>query len=264
MKLRDNALKQAAQLLEYKRVLCQADGFFSVLVSLLAEPLAKTRREEEEHLCIEIVLHLLRNLLQAQPLLASNSGDESYLKYHHQLIELLERELVLDVVCVLCADLEQPGSPNAAYNLLLMEILQHLVLPYKLEHVVAAHKDRGKPQQDSSQASNTGKDSGKAKNSSGIAVTSAGSLRGSLLRERQTALSMVSARHGNFGGSLVLGDAQGVLRKEINAWPFLWERFRVVTVPKLHRLQPLGPRVPPWLAFVTASCPTALLRGPRV
>eukprot|EP00977_Amphora_coffeiformis_P017308 scaffold5540_cov181-Amphora_coffeaeformis.AAC.11 len=207
MKLRDNALKQAAQLLEYKRVLCQADGFFSVLVSLLAEPLAKTRREEEEHLCIEIVLHLLRNLLQAQPLLASNSGDESYLKYHHQLIELLERELVLDVVCVLCADLEQPGSPNAAYNLLLMEILQHLVLPYKLEHVVAAHKDRGKPQQDSSQASNTGKDSGKAKNSSGIAVTSAGSLRGSLLRERQTALSMVSARHGNFGGSLVLGDA---------------------------------------------------------
>ena len=63
VKLRDNALQQAQQWLVYKRVLCQADGLFQVLVSLLAEPLAKARRTEEEHLSIEIVLHLLRRFL---------------------------------------------------------------------------------------------------------------------------------------------------------------------------------------------------------
>ena len=216
MKLRDNALQQAEQLLEYKRVLCQSDGFFSVLVSLLAEPLAKTRRTEEEHLCIEIVLHLLRNVLQAQPLMR-HEDSHATTTYHHQLIALLERELVLDVVCVLCADLEQPGSPNAAYNLLLMEVLQHLVLPYKLQHVVAASKAAKR-----NDGKSTNEDGGKSKHdggkSSNLAVAGAGSLRGSLLRERQTALSMASARHGNFGGSLVLGDATTTDAKKGTNW----------------------------------------------
>ena len=122
--MRENALKQAAQLLEYKRVLTtQFAQFFHVLVSLLAAPLAKARqRTQDEHLCIEIVLHLLRNILSAKPLLRHNADEHDQdAMTHHQLLQVLEEHLVLDVVCVLCADLDQAGSPNAAYNLILME-----------------------------------------------------------------------------------------------------------------------------------------------
>jgi timeless len=48
-------------------------GLLSVFVSLLAEPLSKSgaSRTDADHLTIELVLHLIRNLLTAEPLLNS-------------------------------------------------------------------------------------------------------------------------------------------------------------------------------------------------
>ena len=63
-------------LMEYKRAFTHSatkgdDGLLSIFVSLLAEPLSKTgaSRTEMDHLTIELVLHLFRNLLSAEPLL---------------------------------------------------------------------------------------------------------------------------------------------------------------------------------------------------
>lgn len=85
IKLRQNALSQAEQLMEYKRLITfhssnqqkkktkrnKGTGILSVFVSLLAEPLSKSgaSRTDADHLTIELVLHLIRNLLSAHPLL---------------------------------------------------------------------------------------------------------------------------------------------------------------------------------------------------
>ena len=71
IKLRENALQQSDLLMEYKRAFCHKEGLLGIFVSLLAEPLSKTgtARTELDHLTIELVLHLFRNLLSAQPLL---------------------------------------------------------------------------------------------------------------------------------------------------------------------------------------------------
>ncbi len=87
IKLRQNALAQAGQLMEYKRLITfhssnyekkkskkkKGTGILSVFVSLLAEPLSKSgaSRTDADHLTIELVLHLIRNLLSAHPLLNS-------------------------------------------------------------------------------------------------------------------------------------------------------------------------------------------------
>jgi timeless len=107
IKLRENALQQAEQLMEYKRLVtyhpshhqhhqspskqqqqqqplragCNNNknnksggaGLLSIFVSLLAEPLSKSgaSRTDADHLTIELVLHLIRNLLTAEPLLNS-------------------------------------------------------------------------------------------------------------------------------------------------------------------------------------------------
>jgi hypothetical protein len=92
--LRDNAVAQADLLVEYKRLFVRhashhhafrhppggtaagtspgagGRGLLSVFAGLLAEPLAKTgsARTAEDHLAIELVLHLIRNLLAIAPL----------------------------------------------------------------------------------------------------------------------------------------------------------------------------------------------------
>lgn len=96
IKLRQNALDQADQLMEYKRLVTYhpshhsasqrrggkgrgGTGLLSVFVSLLAEPLSKSgaSRTDADHLTIELVLHLIRNLLTAEPLLNSECDRHS-------------------------------------------------------------------------------------------------------------------------------------------------------------------------------------------
>jgi timeless len=49
-------------------------GLLSIFVSLLAEPLSKTgsKRTDADHLTIELVLHLFRNILSAEPIVKGN------------------------------------------------------------------------------------------------------------------------------------------------------------------------------------------------
>lgn len=97
-KIRDNALEQAHQLMEYKRLFTfhpshikkgssskyketnGGTGLLSIFVSLLAEPLSKSgaSRTNADHLTIELVLHLIRNLLSAEPLLNSKYRCRSF------------------------------------------------------------------------------------------------------------------------------------------------------------------------------------------
>ncbi|GAX10196.1 timeless [Fistulifera solaris] len=207
IKLRENALKQAETLMDYKRAVCyhpshiksnQSDegGVLSIFVSLLAEPLAKqgTSRTENDHLTIELVLHLFRNLLQAEPLvLASADQAQESEQLHHEFINLIERELFLDIVHVLCADLEQ--RENAPYNLLLMELLHHLFRNQDPMAVAKACMGPAIPEQRRGQP---------------------GSLQAQLAREKQALAVTVSSRHSNFGGTLQLKGRHGEKGKYVS------------------------------------------------
>ena len=93
--LRENGIKQSEMLMQYKKLIVQHDSavrrsrskrkgsndggksntFLSIIVSLLSEPLARTgsARTDSDHLTIELVLHLIRNLLNAEPVMRGKS-----------------------------------------------------------------------------------------------------------------------------------------------------------------------------------------------
>jgi timeless len=146
IRLRENALAQSALLIEYKQLFVHHSshrqvsstrnnhderGLFSIFVSLMTEPLAKSgvARTGEDHLTIELVLHLLRNLLSAgDGCFAGANGEKSLLDssaLHLEMIQLLDRELFLDILLVIGQEIE--NRENKQYNLLLMEILHHLL-----------------------------------------------------------------------------------------------------------------------------------------
>lgn len=83
-------------------------------------------RSQEDHLTVELILHLFRNLLCAgEPLYKDAEKQRESAKLHQELISLFERELVLDIFLVLGQEME--SRENVQYNLLLMEILHHLL-----------------------------------------------------------------------------------------------------------------------------------------
>jgi timeless len=146
IKLRDNAIAQANLLAEYKRLFvhhpshrrkkkakgtpnsAEEGGLLSVFVSLLAEPLSKTglARTTEDHLTMELVLHLFRNLLCAgDPILKDADKVQSSTILHQELIALFEREMVLDFFLVIGQEME--NRENKQYNLLVMEVLHHML-----------------------------------------------------------------------------------------------------------------------------------------
>ena len=238
IRLRENAIQQANLLFDYKKAFCRAHhqhhhpsslphtgqepprgdssgssssssngSLFSVLVSLLAEPLSRTsRRSEEDHLAIELVLHLFTNLVRAQPLFvtlgggASSSSSSSSLaqalhdeqqQVHDELVTLLHQELVLDIVCVLAADLDQPD--NAPYNLLVLELLHHLWKPYHPAAVARAL----------SSSNHQRSSHNKNKTQATQRTSSSSSLLGQLQRERQRYAVPAHTRHSQFGGTLL-------------------------------------------------------------
>ncbi len=155
--LRDNAIEQANLLMEYKHLFVKhpshhyafkdlrgvggtklsekgtkADngmGLISIFTSLLAEPLSKTgsSRTSADHLTIELVLHLIRNLLSISPINTFGSPEKSQhaSQLHRELIIVLQEEIVLDVL--VCVGQELERRENSGYNLLLMEILSCLL-----------------------------------------------------------------------------------------------------------------------------------------
>jgi len=145
IKLRDNAIAQANLLAEYKKLFVhhpshrrnkkskgaaanEEKGLLSVFVSLLAEPLSKTglARTSEDHLTMELILHLFRNLLCAgEPILKDVEKVQASTILHQELIALFEREMVLDFFLVIGQEME--NRENKQYNLLVMEILHHML-----------------------------------------------------------------------------------------------------------------------------------------
>lgn len=228
--MRDNALKQASLLMEYKRLFChhpshrrqananknknasqqeqqqQQGGIFSVFVSILAEPLSRTGngRTDADHLTIELVLHLFRNLLAAEPLLNdSATNSEAAETLHHELVSLLDRELVLEILLVLSADIEL--RENAPYNLLLMELLR-LLLRHQ-DPVRMARSGLAPPRRTPATATarqHHGNTIDGTSSTSSNRTNNSGSLLDSLRREKNNLLASATSRHSNFGGTWVL------------------------------------------------------------
>jgi timeless len=196
IKLRENALAQCNTLLELKRSIChhpshynnsQGGGLLSIFVSLLAEPLShagnsSTSRTDADHLTIELVLHLFRNLLSIDALVVDPSHRSQHL--HNDLIVLLEQEMVLEILLVLAADLE--ARENRPYNLMVMELVHHL-----LKH----HDPTAVARASLANSSSSTQEATKIQ---------PGRLKEGLLREKLSLAPNTLTRHSHFGGSLVV------------------------------------------------------------
>jgi timeless len=211
IRLRENALQQAEARMEYKRAICHyhhghthdsnptksGGGILSIFVSLLAEPLSKsgTARTEADHLKIELVLHLFRNLLSAEPLLHSSAAAVAQAQtLHDDCVVLLDQELVLEILLVLGADIEQ--RENLQYNLLLMELVHHL-----LRHYDPAVVARAVPSPTGAAAALPPK-------------PRPGLLSQSLQREKQKFHAPIMSRHAHFGGTLVVKQAHNPTQQQ--------------------------------------------------
>lgn len=212
IKLRENAVAQSDILMEYKRAIVHHSshlrskknshknnngGLLSIFVSLLAEPLSKTgtARSETDHLTIELVLHLFRNLLSAEPILkGSSEASQRSALLHQEIVSLFERELVLDIFLVLAQGME--SRENAQYNLLMMELLHHLLR--NQDPTAVARSILPDP-------TNKKKTNAKGKETALLANngTSRGSLRAKLDREKKQFSAIQASRHSHFGGTLV-------------------------------------------------------------
>ena len=147
IKLRENAQAQSDLLMEYRKLIVEhpshnyaflpetnkttkereankEEGLLSIFTSLLAEPLSRSSRSASDHLQIELVLHFVRNLLSIQPMTWSAESRRDNAKLGGELIVLLEKEMMLDVL--VCVGQEVEKRENEGYNLLLMEILSYL------------------------------------------------------------------------------------------------------------------------------------------
>ena len=212
MKLRENAIAQTDMLMEYKRIITHHSshlqskklgtegGLLSVFVSLLAEPLSKTGtyRTNTDHLTIELVLHLFRNLLSAETLLGlSTEITQNNSQLHQELIALFDAELVFEILFILAQEME--SRENANYNLLLMEMLHHLLKNQDPSAVAKSGK------QHAVTMAGTKKENPPHGAMSGI-------LKQTLMREKSKFLNVTPSRHGHFGGTLVVHQSDGKRR----------------------------------------------------
>jgi len=211
IKLRENALAQSDMLMEYKHTMTHHSshiqsrkngvegGLFSVFVSLLAEPLSKTgaSRTNTDHLTIELVLHLFRNLLSAEPLLATSPDlSQKSKQLHQELTALFDSELVFEIIFVLAQEME--SRENANYNLLLMEMLNYLLKNH--DPTVIARSKKGPVLM----MTNTGKEN-QSRSKCDV-------LRQALMKEKSKFLDVTPARHSHFGGTLVVHRSDGKRR----------------------------------------------------
>ena len=230
IKLRENAIAQSNLLTEYKRMFVhhpshrrqskesrkpiqpeEEGGLMSIFVSLLAEPLSRTgsARSDEDHLTIELVLHLLRNLLSAGvPLSKSSEKIQASSVLHQEIIALFDRELVFEIMLMLCQEME--SRENKQYNLLVMEILYHLLRNQDPTLVARSMKSEFKTTTSKSKGKNTPINS----RFSTLNQGSSGpfSLKAQLHKEKQTMRNVSSSRHSHFGGTLVLEKSGGKQR----------------------------------------------------
>jgi len=203
IKERDNALAQSEMLMELKRAVVYhpshaksgeggEGGLLSIFVSLLAEPISKTgsSRNEMDHLTIELILHLFRNLLSAEPLMKSSTdASQTSARVHQELVCLFKSELVFDILLVVAQDMDSRENQN--YNLIMMELLNLLLKNQDPTAVARSIKVKSTP-------------------SSKFQENESGSLlRENLRKEKQKMRGMATSRHSNFGGTLMVKRGDG-------------------------------------------------------
>jgi len=242
IKLRNNAIAQANLLKDYKRLFVHhpshrrenvsssknrrghigaddADdkGLLSIFVSLLVEPLSRTgsARTDDDHLTIELILHLFRNLLSAgDPILkGTNALDKVHVSavLHQELICLFDREMVLDIILVIGQEME--SRENKQYNLLMMEILHHMLKSQ--DPTLVARSVQAKNHKVTNQTTMASNRSAPNKISSSPQFSKRvgmNSLRAQLQKERQKLQVASTSRHSHFGGTLVIPKSGGTQR----------------------------------------------------
>mmetsp|Transcript_11015 Transcript_11015/g.24276 ORF Transcript_11015/g.24276 Transcript_11015/m.24276 type:complete len:942 (+) Transcript_11015:424-3249(+) len=193
--LRSVAVEQTTSLMELKKLFAYDRLALRAFVSLLSGPLGRTGslRSEEDHLTIELVLHLIRNLLGSKRILHAGYGSVDADKaLQEDLVAVFHEEMVLDIMLVLGEQID--ATENAHYNLLLMEILHYLF------------RD-----QDPLSVAKSGTDTSPSKKYNH--VNYGPSLRATLAADRRklrpSAGSHVHSRHSSFGGTLVLENENG-------------------------------------------------------
>jgi timeless len=122
---------------------------------------------------------------------ASSETSEESAQLHQQLITLFERELVLEIVLVIGQEMEL--RENAQYNLLMMELLHHLLRSQDPTAVART----GLSPHSSDKASASSNPSQK----NARANTTSSSLLAKLKQEKTQKLAMIGARHAHFGGT---------------------------------------------------------------
>lgn len=162
-------------------------------------PLSKTeqRRDDKDNNTIELVLHLFRNLLCAEPVVKNTASlVNEDIRIHQQLVAVFQKELVFDIMIFLGEGTAH--KKNERWNLLIMEILYFLL----------RNQDPSMTAQSAtmlvSGITRRGDDENKKKG---------GALSAARKREKAKLSSIATkgARHSRFGGTLRLKDSSKVL-----------------------------------------------------
>jgi len=234
--LRENAIAQSDLLMEYKKLFVrhsshhyafqnqkdkqikannksEGTGLLSVFTSLLAEPLSKmgSSRTSADHLTIELVLHLMRNLLSITPLNTFGSTEKAQhaAQLHREFLVLLEEEMVFDVLT--CVGQEVERRENSGYNLLLMEILSCLLRGQDPTDVALSAVESAAPIFETKVMPSKKKSAKTQRTITTARASSAGSssLKAHLQSERQKLQLSASSRHSHFGGTLRISKGDG-------------------------------------------------------
>jgi len=234
--LRENAIAQSDLLMEYKRMFVrhsshhyafqnqkdkknkttdksEGTGLLSVFTSLLAEPLSKmgSSRTSADHLTIELVLHLMRNLLSITPLNTFGSTEKAQhaAQLHREFLVLLEEEMVFDVLT--CVGQEVERRENSGYNLLLMEILSCLLRGQDPTDVALSTVEPAAPVFETKVIPSKKKSAKPSRTITTARASAVGtsSLKAHLQSERQKLQLSASSRHSHFGGTLRVSKGDG-------------------------------------------------------
>lgn len=176
MALRENALVQARALASYKLDFLEP-GVLSVFVGMLEQPLRKGSEKDDQ--TIELVLHLLRNLLNPSILAPTAKTITEAARTHHELLKAFESELVLDILLFIGSNIQSKRMSH--WNLLVMEILNFMIKDVDPVRCAEAHSD----------------DPGAKKSKTGGLLSQVRQKEKTKLAPHSTA-----SRHSRFGGTL--------------------------------------------------------------
>jgi len=191
----------------------EGTGLLSVFTSLLAEPLSKmgSSRTSADHLTIELVLHLIRNLLSIAPLNTFGSTEKAQqaAQLHREFLVLLEEEMVFDVLT--CVGQEVERRENSGYNLLLMEILSCLLRGQDPTDVALSVLEPTAPVFETKVIPSKKKSDKSPRTITTARASTVGSnsLKAHLQSERQKIQLSASSRHSHFGGTLKISKGDG-------------------------------------------------------